>query len=123
MKGPNVSDESGRLKARVKVWYEGPAGYSFGYGLIAILQAIEETGSFKSAAENLGRSYRHIWDRVKGAETALGIVLVESHVGGKETRRSRLSQAGKALVADFLVLRERMIRALDEDGREGPLRS
>lgn len=101
------------LTPRVKVWYEAAGGYGFGMGLVAILQAVEKAGSIKAAAAELGRSYRHIWDRVKEAERAVGVTLVETQVGGQGTQRSALTHDGRRLVADFLRLRAAMIEALE----------
>ena len=103
------------LVPRVKVWFETEAGFGFGSGLVAILIAVETVGSLKGAAKVLGRSYRHIWDRVKEAEHALGMTLVETQVGGTGTRRSFLSDAGRELVDEFVLLRENMVAAMDRE--------
>ena len=104
-----------RLVPRVKVWFETEDGYGFGSGLVAILLAVETVGSLKGAAKALGRSYRHVWDRVKEAEQALGTTLVETQVGGTGTRRSVLSDAGRQVVDEFVALRERMTDAMDRE--------
>lgn len=103
------------LIPRVKVWFETGDGYGFGSGLVAILLAVETTGSLKEAAKILGRSYRHIWDRVKDAERALGTTLVETRVGGTGSRRSCLSEAGRRVVDEFVVLRENMVAAMERE--------
>jgi molybdenum-dependent DNA-binding transcriptional regulator ModE len=59
------------LTPRVKIWMETDDGFSFGFGLIQILQAIGRAGSIKGAAVDLDRSYRHVWNRIKEAESAL----------------------------------------------------
>jgi hypothetical protein len=79
------------LRPRVKVWFEAADGSGFGSGLVAILQAVERAGSIKRAADDLGRSYRHIWDRIKSAERALGRPLVSTQVGGQGAQRSQLT--------------------------------
>ena len=104
-----------RLVPRVKVWFETEEGYGFGSGLVAILIAVDTVGSLKGAAKALGRSYRHIWDRVKEAEQALGTTLVETQVGGTGSRRSFLSDAGRQVVNDFVSLRESMTAAMDQE--------
>ncbi|MHC5542913.1 winged helix-turn-helix domain-containing protein, partial [Singulisphaera rosea] len=92
----------------------------FGSGLIAILQAVERSGSIKQAAVDLGQSYRHIWGRVKEAEKGLGTPLVETHVGGQGTNRSDLSDAARKLIGDFLAIRNRMIEVMDEEFARRP---
>ena len=102
-----------RLSPRVKVWFETDEGFSFGFGLIEILQAVGRAGSIKQAAGDLGRSYRHVWDRIKQAEKSLGRSLVEARVGGQGARRSALSDDGRRLVEDFLAVRQRMIEVME----------
>jgi molybdate transport system regulatory protein len=104
-----------RLHPRVKVWIETDEGFGFGLGLIEILRAIERAGAIKQAADDLGRSYRHIWSRVKDAEKALGQPLVETHVGGQGTRRSTLTDAAHLLVADYLAIRNRILTLAERE--------
>lgn len=103
------------LTPRVKVWLELGGHYAFGLGVCEILQAVDRTGSIKHAAAALGKSYRHVWARLKEAEQALGRPLVESQVGGRGTRRSRLSPEAGRLVAAFLALRSRMAQAVEAE--------
>jgi molybdate transport system regulatory protein len=115
------ADAQARLRPRVKVWFEAEGGYSFGSGLIAILQEVDRAGSIKQAAGALGQSYRHIWGRIKEAEQAVGSPLVETQVGGQGSNRSGLTETARRLVADFLAIRDRMVRVMeDEVTRIGP---
>src|SRR3954454_12271637 len=86
---------------RVKVWLEVDGRYAFGLGISAILQAVDRTGSIKAAAAELGKSYRHVWARVKEAEQALGLRLVEARVGGQGERRSSLTDDARRLTDAF----------------------
>ena len=104
-----------RLTPRVKVWLESGGRYGFGFGVSEILQAVERTGSIKQAADELGKSYRYVWGRIKDAEEAIGQSLVETRVGGQGTQRSFLTESAKQLVADFLAMRDRMIRVMEQE--------
>jgi len=95
------------FRPRVKVWLEVDGRYGFGLGISEILQAVEAAGSIKEAAARLGKSYRHVWARLKEAEQALGRPLVLARVGGQGRRRSSLSPEARRLVTDFLALRRR----------------
>lgn len=106
------------LKPRVKVWFEAEGGYSFGFGLIAILQAVAKAGSIKRAASDLGQSYRHVWGRVKEAEQGIGTALVVTHVGGQGLQRSELTAAAGRLIDDFLLLRGRMVEVMEREFAE-----
>src|SRR5262249_59178773 len=79
------------LVPRLKVWLETGGRYAFGFGLAQILQAVERAGSIKRAARDLGKSYRHVWGRIKEAEGCLGQRLVKTQVGGNDTQRSSLT--------------------------------
>jgi molybdate transport system regulatory protein len=104
------------LRPRVKVWFEAEGGYSFGFGLIAILQAVEQTRSIKQAASRIGQSYRHVWGRIKRAEQAIGAPLVVAHVGGQGPQRSDLTDTARRLIAEFLDLRGRMVDVMEREG-------
>jgi molybdate transport repressor ModE-like protein len=119
---PGLVDSAMRQKAlrlvpRVKVWLERDNRYAFGFGLAEMLQSVEQTGSIKQAAANLGKSYRYVWGRIKQAERSLGRLLVETHVGGKGAQRSALTPDARRLVTAFLAFRRRLTEvARDEFG-------
>lgn len=106
---------SPHLVPRVKVWLEQGGGYAFGLGIAEILQAVERTGSIKHAAADLGKSYRHVWGRIKEAQEAFGQPLVESHVGGSGTQRTSLTPVARRMVASFLRLRARMFHLVQQE--------
>jgi molybdate transport system regulatory protein len=91
--------------------------YAFGFGLSEILRAVDRAGSIKHAADDLGKSYRYIWGRIKEAEQALGQRLVETHVGGQGTHRSSLTSAARQLVDAFLAVRSRMMEVVEQECR------
>ena|SRR5437588_3290434 len=100
-----------RLVPRVKVWLERDGRYAFGFGIAEILQAVNQAGSIKRAARDLGKSYRYVWGRIKEAERVLGRQLVDTRVGGRDVQRSSLTPPARQLVADFLALRDAMVGA------------
>jgi len=103
------------LQPRVKVWLEMEGRYVFGFGISEILKAVQESGSIKAAAESLGKSYRHVWTRIKEAENALGEPLVDARVGGKGVSRSSLTELAGRLVADYDALRQRMLQVVEQE--------
>lgn len=110
-----LADPQMLVRPRVKVWFEAEGGYSFGFGLIAILQAVDRAGSIKQAAGDLGQSYRHIWGRIKAAEQALGHPLVETQIGGQGANRSGLTESARRLITDFLTMRHRMVQVMEDE--------
>jgi molybdate transport repressor ModE-like protein len=103
------------LQPRVKVWLEKDGGSGFCQGMCRILQAIEETGSIKHAAAEMGKSYRHIWGRIKAAEKLLDKQLVETHIGGKHSQRSVLTPDARDFVQEFLAMGDRISQVLEEE--------
>ena len=104
-----------RVIPRAKVWLEVDGQYVFGRGISDILKAVDETGSIKAAASRLGKSYRYVWAKVKEAEQALGAPLVLTRVGGKDARRSDLTELGSDLVRDFDALRRQIFDLVDDE--------
>ncbi len=107
-----------RVIPRAKVWLEVDGQYVFGRGISDILKAVEKTGSIKAAASQLGKSYRYVWAKVKEAEKALGALLVDTRVGGKDARRSDLTELGSDLVQDFDALRRQIFDLVDDEFRQ-----
>ena len=103
-----TSDLADRVTPRTKLWLEVNSQYVFGFGISNILKAVQHTGSIKAAAKEVGKSYRHVWDKIKHAEQALGVPLVRTQVGGKDVRRSELSELAQDLVHDFDAFRQRL---------------
>lgn len=107
-RGVRSSGLADRVTPRAKLWLEVNRQYVFGLGISEILKAIQHTGSIKAAAREVGKSYRHVWDKIKQAEQALGVPLVRTQVGGKDVRRSELSALAQDLVRDFETFRQRL---------------
>ena len=103
------------VHARLKVWLEIDGEYVFGVGISRILRGVRTSGSIKAAAGLLGKSYRHIWSRIKEAERALGEPLVETQVGGTGTNRSTLTDRAERLMNDYDALRQRMLDVAEQE--------
>lgn len=103
------------LRPRIKVWMQSPDGFGFGSRFIAVLEAVDRTGSIKHAAAEVGWSYRHIWSRIKRAEAALGSTLVTTQVGGPGKDRSELTPYARHVVSRFHELRTRLLDLASRD--------
>jgi len=110
------------LTPRLKIWFESNGEYAFGFGLCEILEAIQQTGNIKDAASSIGKSYRHVWGRVKAAEKILEQSLVQTRVGGKLEHRSELTPVATEMLQGFLSLRETMKTTLQTEFRRLALR-
>ena len=84
---------------RLNLWLETTEGVLFGMGRAQLLDKIEECGSLKKAAEEMGMSYRAAWGKIKTTEKVLGFKLVEKDRGNKTGYR--LTEAAKALKTSY----------------------
>jgi len=78
-----------------------PEGCSVGPGKIALLEAVERTGSLSSAARSLGVSYRRAWLLLHSVNDSFVEAAVELSTGGKDGGGSRLTTFGKALIRAY----------------------
>lgn len=68
---------------------------------IALLEAIQATGSMLQAAKAVGISYKTAWDRVQDMNNVAGQPLVDRVAGGAGGGGTRLTGDGLALIAAF----------------------
>ena len=94
-----------RLRPKSKVWVELEGEPVFGDGKARLLQALQETGSIRGAADALGMSYRGAWGRLKEMERRLGEPLVLRRAGGSGGGGSRLTDLGNELLQRYLDFR------------------
>lgn len=80
---------------RLHVWLETDEDTLLGPGRAILLDLIEEHGSIRKAAKELGMSYRGAWGKIHASEEALGVKLIDTG----ETKRDgcRLSQEGRKM--------------------------
>ena len=89
----------GGLRPGCKLWFEKD-GTAFGEGLFSLLALIENKGSIAAAAQEMGMSYRTAWGKVRKAEQAWSVKLVEAYVGGE-------SGGGSGLTPEAAIIMER----------------
>ncbi len=74
---------------------------SVGPGKIALLEAIERTGSLSQAARDLGMSYRRAWGLLDDLNHALPEPVASASTGGTGGGGARLTEFGRVLVARY----------------------
>jgi molybdate transport system regulatory protein len=77
-----------------------PAG-SVGPGKIALLEAIEASGSLSQAARELGMSYRRAWGLLDDLNTSLREPVASASVGGTGGGGAQLTDFGRALIGAY----------------------
>lgn len=87
---------------------------------IALLEAIDALGSIAAAAKELGISYRSAWDAVAEMDNLWESPLVEKYPGGSRGGGTRLTPAGRELIAGFKLLQQEYRRFMEGLGRDLP---
>lgn len=100
-------------KVQGRLWLSLNGKPLLGRGRLELLRQIETTGSISKAAKAMKMSYKAAWDAVDAMNKAMGVPLVESASGGSHGGGSRLTTAGKKLIADFQALEEQHRQWLD----------
>lgn len=72
---------------------------AIGPGKIALLEAVERTGSITAAAKSLDMSYRRAWLLLDEMNRALKTPAVDSAKGGSAGGGSALTASGRELIA------------------------
>ena len=93
---------------RMHLWLETEDGLYFGLGRAILLAKIQEHGSLRRAAEELGMSYRAAWGKIKKTEEILGIKLIAQ--SGSKKEGYQLSEAGKTFMESYFLWFEEVER-------------
>jgi molybdate transport system regulatory protein len=102
------------VRPRFKVWLEANDGYVLGEGRVALLHAIQRTGSLNRAAADMRMSYRAAWGSIRTMEKRLGIPLLETSRGGEHGGGSQLTPEAEQLVLGFDVCTQRLHTLVEE---------
>ncbi len=89
---PDAADPG--VVPRAKLWLEVDGKIALSEWRVALLEAVEETGSLAQAAARIGVSYRTAAYKLREIEKNLGVRLLEGHSGGAAGGGSRLTPAG-----------------------------
>jgi molybdate transport repressor ModE-like protein len=76
----------------------------FGPGIAELIERIEQSGSLRKAAGEMGMAYSRAWHVVNECEKALGFELIARSVGGRAGGGSRLTENGADLLASYRKL-------------------
>jgi molybdate transport system regulatory protein len=102
-----------RLAVRHKVWLERGTRFALGDGGLALLHAIDSTGSVRAAAAEVGWSYRHALGYVTNAERAFGRPLVARARGGNDRGGATLTPAARNFLRRYSTFRGRLDRQIE----------
>lgn len=89
------------MEPRFNLWIENEGVVVLSPWRVALLEAIDASGSITAAAEQLNVPYRRAWEKVQEIEAGLGFKIVDTAVGGAGGGGAHLTEAGREAVARF----------------------
>jgi molybdate transport system regulatory protein len=95
------------------VWFQAGPQILGGAARIALLAAIDETGSITGAAKAVGMSYKGAWDAIDAMNNLAGEPLVVRATGGKGGGGTTLTPRAQRLIATFGAIEREHRRFLE----------
>jgi molybdate transport system regulatory protein len=86
-------------------------GARIGPGKIALLKAVDETGSISAAGRALDMSYRRAWRLIEELNASFKQPLVTSQTGGKSGGGAQLTTLGKSVIAHYTAIEAKSHKA------------
>ena len=103
------------MKPKLRVWVVFLDQVKIGVGRAELLQAIEDCGSIKAAAERFSMSYRHAWGYLRDLEAAAGFQFIERRRGGGVAGGAHLTPKGKAFLVQYREFNRRLEAAAERE--------
>lgn len=88
-------------KIKSRIWIELEDKVVLGQGRVALLKAIEQTGSLSKAAKQVQMSYKKAWKLIDAMNKSAEKPVLETSVGGKSGGGAVLTVYGKEMVNAF----------------------
>ena len=88
------------MQLSYKIWLDH-RGRAFGDGPARLLDGVEQWGSLRKAAQELGMSYNKAWRILHAAEERLGFALLDRSVGGSLGGGSHLTPEAQDLLGRY----------------------
>lgn len=98
------------MKVKANFWIEKDGQVVLSRWRVALLKAVDETGSISAAAERMGIPYRRAWDKIHECEERLGVKLLDTQTGGSGGGGARLTREGANYIRRF----QQFSKGLDE---------
>lgn len=81
----------------------------FGPGIARLLRGVQQSGSIRKTAAEMGMSYSKAWNILRNCERDLGFALLDRHAGGANGGGATLTAAG----ADMLIRYDAFVQEAD----------
>jgi molybdate transport system regulatory protein len=104
-------------KLSCKVWIQYKDTPVIGKGGAEILEAIDKENSISKAAENLGMSYRYVWNYIHEIQETLNQRIIETYKGGRAGGGgATLTDLGKSLLCEYKQVESYLSKVLSSPG-------
>jgi molybdate transport system regulatory protein len=100
---------------RGTLWIECENERFFGPGRVELLQRIDQTGSIRKAAAEMGMSYKKAWAMVTTLNRQVQRPLVVIKVGGEKGGGSVITDEARELISVHSLLRQRFLAFLEKE--------
>lgn len=100
----------GKIEAKLALRRAGPL---VGGDRIDLLEAVAEHGSITKAAKAVGLSYKAAWDALNAVNNLLPRPAILSQTGGRHGGGAQLTEDGKALIASFRLIEDRLGKVVE----------
>ncbi len=91
------------MRLMYKIWLDY-RGRAFGDGPARLLDGVEQSGSLRKAAQELGMSYNKAWRILHAAEQRLGFALLDRAIGGSLGGGSHLTPEAQDLMRRYRAM-------------------
>lgn len=120
---PRAKTPEPPAESRVSLRIDLASGGRIGPGKIAVLEAIDRTGSISAAGRALGMSYRRTWALVEAVNHCTGRAAVQTAAGGAGGGGASLTDTGHALIRCYRAVEAASLQALRHHITADPLLS
>ena len=95
-----------KINLKVKLYLENEQDKFMGIGVLWLLQKVQQCGSLRAAALDLGISYSKAFRMVENLESSLGKAVISRKKGGMQRSGASLTPFGQ----EFIVLYDKFQR-------------
>src|SRR5208337_3915025 len=105
----------GSMSTRLTIRLDFAPGRRLGAGKVALLEAIDQTGSISAAGRIHAMSYRRAWLLVDELNQLFAAPLVAAHHGGAKGGGAQLTDEGRRIVSLYRDAEAKMRAAAEQE--------
>jgi len=98
--------------ARLTIRIDLGTDAALGPGKVRLLEAVNQVGSIRGAANAIGMSYRRAWLLLQDIEAVMGAPVVAGETGGANGGGTSLTKLGWAVVGQYRAIEKRASRSV-----------